>query len=62
MPDPFRMTGRLIFAVLMILGYLMVGICQSLWYASHHRTDQIGDALGETGRAMIDAIAGVFRK
>ena len=61
MLDPFRLTGRLIVAMFVVFGYLMVGMCQGIWYAFHRRGDKIGDAIGATGRGIVDALGNVFR-
>lgn len=43
-----------------ITGYALVCLLQVLWYLWHGRTDKIGDAAGDCGRAVVDAIADMF--
>ena len=62
MLDPFTLTGRMIVAMFAIIGYVFAGICESLWYLAYNRRDRIGYALGGTLRAIVDAIACVFRR
>ena len=56
--DPFRLTGRLVLAMFVIGGYLFVAICESIWYTFHGRFDKIGDAIGATGRGIVDGRTG----
>ena len=68
MLDPFALTIRLValalrvcFILVIVCAYVFVGMLQGAWYLISGRPDQIGDALGDTGRAIIDAIRGTCR-
>lgn len=62
MLDPFSLLGRLLIATFVIAGYVIAGAAESLWYAVFHRVDRIGDAVGDTLRGIVTAIADVFRR
>lgn len=61
MLSPFRLMARLTIAFFVITGYLVVGLCESIWYSYHGRRDRIGAAMGATGRGIVDALADIFR-
>lgn len=59
--NPFKLFGRLLVASFKIIGYCISSGGQALWYVFHRRPDRIGDAIGELGRSITDAIGDVFR-
>lgn len=61
MLDPFRLFGRLMLAFVRIAGYLFAYGLQALWYVAHSKREHVGDAIGEFGHAVTDALADVFR-
>jgi len=62
MLDPFRLAGRLFLATFRIVAHTVVGLIQCALYLSHRRPDQIGDAFGEWGRGVTDAVADIFKR
>ena len=60
--NPFRLTWRMIIATFKISGYLLVALCEILWYAGNGRKDRIGDTIGDTGRGIVDALADIIRE
>jgi hypothetical protein len=60
--DPFKLFGRLILAFFKITGYFFAYGSQALWYVLHGRRDMVGDAIGELGRGITDALADIFEK
>jgi hypothetical protein len=60
--DPFILFGRMFLASFLVLGYVVVGIVEAIWYASTGRRDRIGAAIGATGRSIMDTVGHVFRK
>ena len=61
MLDPFKLTYRLVLAGFKITGYFISYGMQALWYLLHRTPERIGDAIGEMGRSVTDAIADIFR-
>lgn len=61
MLNPFKLFGRLFLAFFKITGYTIAYGSQILWCLIHRKPDRIGDALGEYGHAVTDAIAGIFK-
>ena len=59
--DPFRLFGRFLLALFKIGGYFLAYGLQVIWYIGHSRREHVGDAIGEFGHAVTDAIAEVFR-
>lgn len=61
--NPFKLTGRLFVAMVRITGYFMVFIIQMLWYLRLGRDafGNIGDAFGDFGRGVTDALADILR-
>ena len=62
MLNPFKLFTRMLVAGFKITGYALVCLFQILWYLWHRRTDKIGDAVGDCGRAVVDAIAEMFER
>lgn len=60
--DPFRLFGRLLMAFFEISGYFMAFGSQAAWYLLHGRRDLVGDAIGEFGRSVTDAVADIFER
>jgi len=58
---PFKLFGRLLIAGFKITGYCISYGGQMLWYLIYRRPDRVGDAIGELGRSITDAIGDVFR-
>jgi len=61
MSNPFQLMGRLMLAVFKIGGYGLVCAFQCVWYTTHGRKDQVGEAVGYFGRGVTDAIASIFQ-
>jgi hypothetical protein len=61
MVDPFKLFGRTLLAGFKIVGYVIAYGAQALWYLAHASPARIGDAIGEFGRSVTDAIADIFR-
>lgn len=61
MLDPFKLFGRMLLAGFKIVGYVIAYSAQALWYLAHGSPARIGDAIGELGRGVTDAIADVFK-
>jgi hypothetical protein len=66
-PSPFLVvkvvvivTVRLFIAIFKITGYITMASYQSAWYAVHGQTYKIGDAIGQYGQAIVDAVADIF--
>ena len=59
--DPFKLFGRLFLLLFKITGYFVSFCAQALWCFGHGRADLAGDAIGDFGRSVTDAIADVFR-
>jgi hypothetical protein len=62
MLNPFCLAARLAIAAFVITGYILVGVFEAIWYSYHGSRERIGSALGDTGRAVVAAIAAIFRK
>ena len=62
MSDPFKLFGRLLLAFLKIVGYLFSYGAQALWCVFHGKPELVHDAIGDFGRGVTDAIAGIFEK
>lgn len=62
MADPFKLFGRLLLAFFKITGYALSCGLQALWCVAHGRPDLVHDAIGDFGRGVTDAIAGIFEK
>lgn len=60
--DPFKLFFRLLIAGFRIVGYTITCIAQVIWYISSGRPDKIGDAFGDFGRSVTNAIAGIFQE
>lgn len=60
--DPFKLFGRLLIACFKIIAYCISYGAQALWCLFHGRPDKVGDAIGELGRSVTDAIGEVFRE
>lgn len=61
MSNPFKLFGRMFMAGFLIFGYFVVCVVQCAWYVSHHRKDQVGEAIGYLGRGVVNATADIFR-
>jgi hypothetical protein len=66
-PSPFQVVTvlltvmvRVFVAVFKITGYLFMATWQAGWYAVHGQTYKIGDAIGQYGQAIVDAVADIF--
>lgn len=63
--DPFRLAWRLFIASFRITGYVLVFIVQAIiylrWGGRRYRF-KMGDAAGQLGRSVTDALADVFRE
>jgi hypothetical protein len=57
-----RPFWNLLGALIKILGFISVFVLECTWHLVHGRSDRIGDAFGETGRAIISTLVGVFDK
>jgi len=55
------MLGRLISACLKVVGYTFAFALEMCWHLAHSRRDKAGETIGKWGRALTDALAGVFR-
>jgi hypothetical protein len=60
MPDPFKLFGRLVLAGFKVTGYVLTGAAETVWYLSHGRKDLLGQVIGDLGRGITNAVAGVF--
>jgi hypothetical protein len=60
MMDPFKLFGRLFLASFKIVGYLFSCGIQALWCILHGKPELAGDAIGDFGRGVTDAIAAIF--
>lgn len=49
-------------AAFKIFGYALAYGTQAVWHLFHADSDRIGDAIGEFGHAVTDALAAVFEK
>jgi len=58
--DPFKLFGRLILAGFKIGGYIITGGAEAAWYIAHGRRDLLGQVIGDLGRGITNALAGVF--
>jgi hypothetical protein len=58
--DPFRLFGRCILAAFKIAGYVVSYGCQALLHLTWGERSHVGDAIGELGHSVTDAIAGIF--
>ncbi len=56
----FIVTMRLFVAMFKITGYLCTATWQAGWYAAHGQRYKIGDAIGQYGQAIVDAVAEIF--
>lgn len=61
MLDPFKLAGRLFLAFLKIIGYCVAYGAQAVWYMFYGKPEKIGDAIGELGRGITDALAGILK-
>lgn len=64
MISPFKLFGRLLIASFKIVGYVVTFIIQSILYlrlgGAQYRF-KMGDAVGQLGKGITDALADVFR-
>lgn len=60
--NPFKLFGRFLIAGFQIAGYTVTFVIQVLWYLWYRRTHEIGHALGDFGRTVTNAIAGIFQQ
>jgi hypothetical protein len=61
MTDPFKLFTNVFIASFKIFGYSIVFIAQVLWYIVNLKRDKIGEAFGNFGHAVVDAIAEIFK-
>lgn len=61
MPDPFKLFGRLFLACFKITSYFFVFLIQMTWYLIFRQPGKIGDAFGDLGRGVADALGDIFR-
>ena len=61
MPDPFKLFGRMFVSAVVITGYFIVFLAQTVWLIAFRQTDRIADAFGYLGRKVADEFAGIFR-
>jgi hypothetical protein len=47
-------------AIFKITGYMFMATWQATWFATHGRTDMVGDTIGRFGQATVDAFAEIF--
>jgi len=62
MSSPFRLFKKLLIALFKITGYFFVFVMQVMWHLIHLQFDKIGEAIGEFGRGVVDAIADIFKE
>jgi hypothetical protein len=60
MGDPCKLFFRLILALFKIAGYFFAFLAHTLWCFAHGRPEHAGDATGDFGRGVTDAIAAIF--
>jgi len=58
--DPFKLFFRLILAFFKIGGYFFAFLGHTLWSYAHRHPEHAGDAIGDFGRGVTDAIAAIF--
>jgi hypothetical protein len=61
MGDMFKLFFRLILAMFKIAGYFLAFLAQTLWCFAHGHPEHAGDAIGDFGRSVTDAVADLFR-
>jgi len=64
MVSPFQLANRIFVAGFRILGYCIVFIAQVIYYLcfGQRGLERIGDAFGNLGRGITDAVADILRK
>jgi hypothetical protein len=61
MLDPFKLFGHLIVALLKIAAYFVIFIIQVAWYLMVLDRARIGDAFGNFGRCVVDALGDIAK-
>lgn len=62
MINPFTLMWRLLVASFRIIGYVLVFLVQVFVYRSRRSPQyKIGDAIGQLGTSIVDALGDVFR-
>lgn len=59
--DPFKLFFRLLLLLFKLSGYFLSFCAHALWCIAHGNAELAGDAIGDFGRSVTDAIADVFR-
>jgi hypothetical protein len=59
--DPFKLFFRLLLLAFKLTGYFLSFCGHTLWCVVHGRPELAGDAIGDFGRSVTDAIADIFR-
>jgi hypothetical protein len=59
--NPFVLFGRILIAGFRITGYALSYGAHIVWVLMHKKPETVGDAIGEFGHAVTDAIADIFR-
>ena len=61
MLDPFKLFGRMFLALFKITGYLISCVVHVSWCVAQGKPEHAGDAFGDLGHGITDAIAEIFR-
>jgi hypothetical protein len=61
MDEAFKAFNKAFIATFRTIGYCFVFIVQVMVYLASGKPDKIGDAVGDLGRGITDAIADLFR-
>lgn len=59
--NPFHLFGRMLLASFKITGYVVSYSAQAVWHLASGNRSHVGDAIGNLGHAMTDAISEIFR-
>jgi hypothetical protein len=59
--DPFKLLFRILLAFFRIFGYFLAFMAHTLWCVLHGHPEMAGDAMGDLGRGITDALADVFK-
>ena len=60
--DPFQLLRALFVASVKIAGYSVASLSQAAWYLLQGNKVKVGDAIGELGRGVTDAIAEIWER
>ena len=59
--DPFKLFFRLFLLIFKLGGYFLSFCAHALWCIAHGKPELAGDAIGDFGHRLTDAIADLFR-